>query len=996
MRKYLGTTAFSLVVISVSDLLDCCTANAQQVVANGTTQNASGTINTGVLAPTAGYGLYALNNGIIDSFSPLSVITGGSASHAAYAQSGGSITLFSGSSVSTTGGGGVGLFATGINSIVNATDTTVFTTGSNAYGVEAAQGGTVNLAGVSVTTAGSMAYGLFATQANAMISATNVTINTTGGAGYGARANAAGHIALNGGSITTTGSGADALITIDSTATIDAANIIIRTSGPTASGANGFYGSMTLDNLAVTTIGDNSHGARADNAGSVAVTGGTFTTSGASSFGLLATLGSTLTATNATVVTSGASGIGASAQFGGQLILNGGTVTTTGTSAAGLFSVGLLSTLSATPAVPTALILLDDAATPSASPTGSTLTANGVTVRTSGTGSHGASVRGGSSLALNDSTLTVSGAGGAALYSSAYDAGASIAQISNSTLSSAQGAGIRTSGTTLNATFLGSSLAGNPNLLEVVANGTLNLIAASSTLTGAAVTDAGSTSNVTLQNATTWKVTGNSNVSNLSNTSSLIDFAPPSGGAFKTLSAINYTGVGGTIGLNTFLDTDGAPSDRLAINGGTATGDTSLRVTNAGGGGELTVGNGILVVDTTNGGTTAPVAFKLAGPVVAGPFEYTLHRSSVDGSNSQAWYLRSTLDCSLAPNAAVCPSPPGPAPQPPVPNFRPETSLYAAVPAMALLYGRNLLDTFHERAGNREDVGGRTEPNADAPFIGGWGRFIGMTGRRDGDARGIYGTGPQYTYNFLGLQAGQDFVRREHSNGSRDHLGLYFALGGAYGRVTHYDGITGESDVKGYTLGGYWTHFGATGWYFDTVLQGTWYDVTSNANRGLTSLTTDGAGIGGSVEAGYPINLRHGFFIEPQVQIAYQAIDLAGSRDVGAQVRFDKVDSLASRIGARIGRDWSIGDDASRRRLTAWIRPSLWHEFRGNPLTEFSSDTGFTPFQATLNGTWGELNAGVSGRVTSNATLFASVSYQSRFEGKSYAYNGKFGANFSW
>ncbi|MGM4924490.1 autotransporter outer membrane beta-barrel domain-containing protein [Tardiphaga sp. 804_B3_N1_9] len=42
------------------------------------------------------------------------------------------------------------------------------------------------------------------------------------------------------------------------------------------------------------------------------------------------------------------------------------------------------------------------------------------------------------------------------------------------------------------------------------------------------------------------------------------------------------------------------------------------------------------------------------------------------------------------------------------------------------------------------------------------------------------------------------------------------------------------------------------------------------------------------------------------------------------------------------------------------------------------------------------MSAGVSGQVNSNATLFANVSYQSRFEGKSYAYDGKIGARFTW
>ena len=80
-----------------------------------------------------------------------------------------------------------------------------------------------------------------------------------------------------------------------------------------------------------------------------------------------------------------------------------------------------------------------------------------------------------------------------------------------------------------------------------------------------------------------------------------------------TLTVNNYVGNGGIMAMNTFLGTDGSPSDKLVISGGTATGSTSVRVTNAGGPGAETVANGIQVVQAINGGTTAPGAFTLTG-----------------------------------------------------------------------------------------------------------------------------------------------------------------------------------------------------------------------------------------------------------------------------------------------------------------------------------------------------------------------------------------------
>ena len=106
------------------------------------------------------------------------------------------------------------------------------------------------------------------------------------------------------------------------------------------------------------------------------------------------------------------------------------------------------------------------------------------------------------------------------------------------------------------------------------------------------------------------------------------------------LMTTSYTGDGGTIAMNAFLGGDNSPSDRLVINGGTASGTSGLRITNTGGSGDLTLGNGIPVVVATNGGTTAPGAFGLSGAVVAAPYEYFLFRGGVTPGNENDWFLR--------------------------------------------------------------------------------------------------------------------------------------------------------------------------------------------------------------------------------------------------------------------------------------------------------------------------------------------------------------------
>ena len=90
--------------------------------------------------------------------------------------------------------------------------------------------------------------------------------------------------------------------------------------------------------------------------------------------------------------------------------------------------------------------------------------------------------------------------------------------------------------------------------------------------TGQFLTGDGSTSDLTLIDST-WNMTGNSNVTNLINDPSMIDFLPPVGdptllSSYKTLTVNNYVGEGGEIRLNTYLAGDGSPSDRLVIDGG--------------------------------------------------------------------------------------------------------------------------------------------------------------------------------------------------------------------------------------------------------------------------------------------------------------------------------------------------------------------------------------------------------------------------------------------
>ena len=154
---------------------------------------------------------------------------------------------------------------------------------------------------------------------------------------------------------------------------------------------------------------------------------------------------------------------------------------------------------------------------------------------------------------------------------------------------------------------------------------------------------------------------------------------------------------------------------------------------------------------------------------------------TADATESTNQVVRSTLP----------PDPPDPA-GPRRPLLQQEVSLYAAMPLMAALYGREVIDTLHERMGGDAQLLGPA--NEGAAPNGAWGRLLGHWGHRDGDAAGILGGGgPEFHYDFGAFQAGLDLYRREPSDGQRDHDGIYLAIGEGSADVEH--NLLGRADA---------------------------------------------------------------------------------------------------------------------------------------------------------------------------------------------------------
>ena len=222
----------------------------------------------------------------------------------------------------------------------------------------------------------------------------------------------------------------------------------------------------------------------------------------------------------------------------------------------------------------------------------------------------------------------------------------------------------------------------------------------------------------------------------------------------------------------------------------------------------------------------------------------------------------------------------------PIPFFRPEAIVYAGMPALARLIGKETLGTFHERQGDQSLL------TKNGPLPIGWGRAFGeRTEYRRGGA-----LSPEFDGHLWGFQAGFDLAAVETWAG-RDHFGAFVGHTEANGDVRGFSlgqrrAASGSVDLDATSLGLYWTHIGPSGWYLDSVLMHSWLDGSPHSNRGV-GIELDGSSTTASLEGGYPFFLAPGLALEPQAQIIWQTVDFDPTRDLFSPIGFDADDALS-------------------------------------------------------------------------------------------------------
>ncbi|MEN3930298.1 autotransporter domain-containing protein, partial [Microvirga sp. W0021] len=110
---------------------------------------------------------------------------------------------------------------------------------------------------------------------------------------------------------------------------------------------------------------------------------------------------------------------------------------------------------------------------------------------------------------------------------------------------------------------------------------------------------------------------------------------------------------------------------------------------------------------------------------------------------------------------------------------------------------------------------------------------------------------------------------------------------------------------------------------------------------------------------------------------------------------YGDTNTLYTRLGARLSKNWEL---ANRYQLTTWARVNLWHAFGGNEKTSFPTVAGGPgTMKSDLGGTWGSVDVGVSGQVSTNMRLFASATYNASLDsGKGHSIGGRLGVKYVW
>lgn len=790
-------------------------------------------------------------------------------------------------------------------------------------------------------------------------------------------------VTLNGGTYTAVGDNNTGFFTASKGAKLTASDLALTTNG-IHSNAVDARGETELNNVSITTLGDQSYGLYVDS-------------NEATNAGLPL---ATLTAKDMKINTTGSNSAAVVAARAGIMDLDGAEITTQGANS-------------------NLLVAMND----------STLSANAVKGNSTGNGASAVRSYANSQMTISNSELSATGALANGIYTQGFDADhQAVVTLDNSLVSSATSEGILAAGanTRINVNNGSTVQSGNGILLRaksytdtgVTAQSQVNLSASNSHMEGEIIVDTGSvvdvylnsgsewqgitasTNSVNIDDSSLWTLTGDSTISQM-NSSGTTHFTH-SGSEYSELTVNgNMTG-DGTYRINTYLDDSNSPTDKIHVTGD-ITGQNTLFVTSTGGNGNNTLGNGIEVVTVEGTNSQGTDAFTLGNSVSAGAFNYGLRKGDITTGEGEYWYLSTcaSYDCSTPipdPDPIPDPTPddnpddnpdanpdnipddipdnnpdvnPTPTPSDDIQPWREEVPGYIAAPVLNMQYGFDAIGTYHQRTGG--DVLHKD---------GAWGRIVGTHTENDA-GRYSYDTDTWYA------QLGMDLMWDKNEENTERSAGILVTLGrqntdaedSLRSNNPLYSVQTGSVDSDIYSFGGYYTLKAQDGGYIDAVGMGSWYknsyDSTHDADQ-------DGYGVALSVEAGKPFTLHENLKIEPQAQVIYQYLNLDDFNDDISHVSGVSTSNAQARGGVRLFLD--------NPTLTPYLTLDAVTTIGDEPDVQIADQR----LKAEFSDSWWQTGAGLAGKLSGNTTIYTDVRYQKGFDSDLEGYSGNLGIKMNF
>ncbi|NEL99947.1 autotransporter outer membrane beta-barrel domain-containing protein [Escherichia coli] len=587
-------------------------------------------------------------------------------------------------------------------------------------------------------------------------------------------------------------------------------------------------------------------------------------------------------------------------------------------------------------------------------------------ITTKGTKAPIAKIYNGGELFFSNVTAVSEQDKGISIDASNIDSQAKIA-LSSVELSSALDS-IDVNKTTTNLSILNRSII-TPcnNILVNNAGGDLNIISSNSTLNGATKLVSGTTT-LKLSENTIWNMKGDSVVTHLTNSDSIINLSYDDGQTFtqgKTLTVKgNYVGNNGQLNIRTVLGDDKSATDRLIVEGNTS-GSTTVYVKNAGGSGAATL-NGIELI-TVHGDESPADAFRQGDArIAAGAFEYQLKQQ---GKN---WYLTSYQSVNEEDNSSEGNSE---STETPTPVLRPEAGSYVANLAAA---NTLFVMRLNDRAGETRYIDPVTEQERSSRL---WLRQIGgHNAWRDSNGQ-LRTTSHRYV-----SQLGADLLTGGFTDSDSWRLGVMAGYARDY-NSTHssVSDYRSKGSVRGYSAGLYATWFAddisKKGAYIDAWAQYSWFKNSVKGDElAYESYSAKGATV--SLEAGYGFALNKSFGLEaakytwifqPQAQAIWMGVDHNAHTEAnGSRIENDANNNIQTRLGFRTF-------------IRTQEKNSGPHGDDFEPFVEMNWIHNSKDFAVSMNGVkveqdgarnLGEIKLGVNGNLNPAASVWGNVGVQ--------------------